>query len=147
MIQTLAIALAFLWAGIVIGGAWIAAPAKFTIDTLGLPQLLAVGQAQFLWLGRVELAFASALGASLFISLGASLFISRHPSTLIMIAIVVLVLQQLFVLPRLGLLTEARIAGTTPEQNHLHIAYMGLDAVKILCLIAAATLFTQSAQP
>lgn len=139
MIQTLAIALAFLWAGIVIGGAWIAAPAKFTIDTLGLPQLLAVGQAQFLWLGRVELAFASALGASL--------FISRHPSTLIMIAIVVLVLQQLFVLPRLGLLTEARIAGTTPEQNHLHIAYMGLDAVKILCLIAAATLFTQSAQP
>lgn len=135
MIQTLAMALAFLWAGIVIGGAWIAAPAKFTVDTLGLPQMLAVGQAQFLWLGRVELAFAATLGSSL--------LISRHPSTLVYFAIAALAMQHLFVLPRLGLLTEARIAGTAPEENHLHMVYVGLDAVKVLFLVAAATLFTQ----
>lgn len=135
MIQTLAIALAFLWAGIVIGGAWIAAPAKFTVDTLGLPQLLAVGQAQFLWLGRIELAFAAALGSSL--------LISRYPATLVYFAIATLAMQHLFILPQLGLLTEAQIAGTAPEENHLHIVYIWFDVLKVLFLVASATLFTQ----
>ncbi len=50
--------LASLWAGVVLGGSLIVAPAKFQVPSLTIPQLLEVGQAQFYWVGNAEIIFA-----------------------------------------------------------------------------------------
>ena len=123
-----------IWAGIVIGGAWIAAPAKFTVETLDMAELLAVGRVQFLWLGRVEIACV------VVVALG--FLASRTFSVAVALAIAASALQHVFVLPRLGLLTEARIAGIQPDAGqHLHLVYIGLDVIKVVCLLIGAALY------
>ena len=54
MIICIAIGLAFVWAGLSLGGNLIAAPAKFQVADLPLPIALQVGRAQFTWLGNAE---------------------------------------------------------------------------------------------
>ena len=123
--------LAVLWAGALLGGSFIAAPAKFTVETLSTAELLAVGRAQFHALAWAELALAVALLAAL---------LWRRPRRwwLAAVPIVIFAEQQLVLMPALDDRTLARIAGDSVEDSPLHLVYVVLETLKLLSLIALA---------
>ena len=56
---------ALVWAGVVIGGSLIAAPAKFRVPSLTSTTALEVGRAQFSWIGVSEAAMCNAIVLSI----------------------------------------------------------------------------------
>ena len=122
---------AVLWAGALLGGAFIAAPAKFTVETLTTAELLAGGRAQFQALAWAELVLAVALLAAL---------LWKRPRRwwLVAVPIVIFAEQQLVLMPALDDRTLARIAGDSVEDSPLHLVYVVLETLKLLSLIALA---------
>ncbi|MEM1237437.1 MAG: hypothetical protein AAGI10_10740 [Pseudomonadota bacterium] len=122
---------AALWAGALLGGSFIAAPAKFTVEALALPELLAVGQAQFQALAVAELLLAIVL-------VGVAIW--RRPVRwwLVLVPVIIFAEQQLMIYPALDARTEARIAGQAVGESHLHLIYVALEGVKFLSLVALA---------
>ena len=120
--------IAALWAGALLGGSFIAAPAKFTVDSLSLPQLLAVGQAQFQALAAAELVLAVLL-------IGLALWQRPRGWWLVLIPVVLFAIQQLGIYPILSARTEARIAREAVGESHLHLVYVGVELMKFLTLL------------
>ncbi len=124
-------ALAGIWAGTVVGGSLIAAPAKFTVDSLSLPLALEVGRAQFFWLGFGEAFLCACL-------LVCALFSSRARHRILVLPIVVFAVQRLYLMPMLNARTNEIIAGVAVPPSSLHLVYVALEIIKIalLCLFA-----------
>lgn len=124
-----------LWAGLLLGGSFIAAPAKFTVETLDLPELLAVGRAQFQALAWAELALAALLVLSLLLHRPPRWWLAAVP-------LVILAEQQLVLMPGLDARTVARIAGEAVEESGLHLFYVALEGGKLLGLLLAALIWS-----
>ncbi len=73
--------LALLWAGIVIGGSLIVAPAKFQAPSLTLTTALEVGQAQIHWLSVVEVVLCVGIILIIFVSSRFTLVLFAIPIT------------------------------------------------------------------
>ena len=131
-----------LWAGIVLGGSLIAAPAKFQAPSLELPVALEVGRAQFLWVG-----YAEAACAGLVIFLMATSALSKTLERVVLIsagsAIVLLIVQRLVLMPILNERTDAIIAGASVEPSQLHLVFIILEIIKLAILIFAGWLTVQ----
>ena len=124
-------ALALIWAGVSLGGSLVAAPAKFQAPSLELATALEVGRAQFLWIGITE--------AILCVSLVLSLLIWPASNWRWMAAPVCLfALQRLAVMPALDARTVEVIGGAAAGETHLHLAFVVLEALKFIMLIASA---------
>ncbi|GHB40015.1 hypothetical protein GCM10007094_31620 [Pseudovibrio japonicus] len=130
-----------LWAGVVLGGSLIVAPAKFQVASLTIPQLLEVGRAQFQWVGIAEIIFAALLILPLFyppirekLSLGAKCFL--------LAALAALIVQQGFVMPPLSERTQSLIVGEPVGSSYLHLVFVAVEILKISMLVASCVLLS-----
>lgn len=123
--------IAMLWAGTLLGGSFIAAPAKFTVETLTTAELLAVGRAQFHALAVAEYALA-------FLMVVAVIWLRPRRWWLCAVPLVILAEQQIMIMPALDARTVARIAGEAVEGSHLHLVYVALEVAKTAALIGSA---------
>jgi hypothetical protein len=128
-------ALLLLWAGVVIGVSFLAAPAKFDAPSLALPVALEVGREEFGLLNRVELGL---LAVTLILSLLA------RPRRIVwaglLLAGLVVLLQWAWLLPVLDARVDAVIAGETPPPAPWHTVYVVVECVKLLALLGTGWL-------
>jgi hypothetical protein len=123
-------AVILLWAGVLIGVSFLAAPAKFTAPSLSLPVALEVGRQEFHALNLGETGFAlvtlalAALarpGRTIWLGLG--------------LAAIVVVAQGLWLLPVLDARAETIIQGGTPPAAPWHSLYIAAEVLKLLALL------------
>lgn len=123
-------ALIMLWAGVVIGVSFLAAPAKFGAPGLSLPVAMEVGRREFgvLNLGEIALAVVA-------LALAAYARPERTIWVGLAIAAVIVALQALWFLPVLDARAEMIIRGETPQPAPWHGLYIGAEVVKLLALL------------
>ena len=121
--------LALIWAGMVIGGSMIAAPAKFQAPSLTLPVALEVGRAQFFWLGIGEGLLCAIFVLSMLLLGGVNRWLAAVP-------VLLLLVQRFAVMPPLDARTLQVIAGEAVGESQLHLLFVVLEVVKILVLLA-----------
>lgn len=115
--------IAGIWAGVSLGGALVAAPAKFTVPALSLEVGLQVGRAQFYWVGMIEITLCAILIASI-------VFLKIPKWYWSLLPISILVVQQIFVMPFLSDRTTQIVAGEIVSSSSIHIFYIALEIVK-----------------
>jgi Domain of unknown function (DUF4149) len=123
-------ALIMLWAGVLIGVSFLAAPAKFDAPGLSLPVAMEVGRREFGALNLIELALA--------VVTLALAFYARPERTIWLglgVAAVIVLVQWLWLLPVLDARAELIIRGETPEPAPWHALYIGAEVVKLLVLL------------
>jgi len=124
-------ALAGLWAGAVLGGSLVAAPAKFQAESLTLDVALDVGRAQFFWLALTEAVLCLALLASL-------VFLSGRRWIWALFATGLLVFQRLVLMPPLDARTLQVIAGEPAPDSSLHTVFIVIEIIKFFLLTGMA---------
>ena len=120
-----------LWAGLSLGGNLIAAPAKFQVSDLELALALQVGRAQFTWLGYAEWVF-------LVVLLVAGVMVRLPVYAFYLIPVVLFLIQQFWVMPRLNARSDIIIAGEMPVESNLHVVFIVLEILKFLTLAGTA---------
>jgi hypothetical protein len=123
-------ALIMLWAGILVGVAFLAAPAKFNAATLTLPVAMDVGREEFGALNRAEIVLAV-----LALALAAHARARRTIWLGLAIAAGVIALQGLWLLPVLDARAEMIIQGETPPRAPWHTLYIAVEVLKLLSLL------------
>lgn len=125
--------LALLWAGISIGVAFVATPAKFLAPSLSLPVALEVGRHTFRIYNALELGMAV-------VALGLALSSAARRRWLLAFAIPVLVViaQALWFIPALDARVLMIQGGQTPPPSLLHAGFIALEAAKLLALLGVA---------
>jgi hypothetical protein len=123
-------ALIMLWAGVLIGVSFLAAPAKFNATTLTLPVAMDVGRQEFGTLNVAEIALAAVT-----LALAAYARVERTIWYALAIAAGVVILQALWLLPVLDARAEMIIQGETPPSAPWHTLYITIEVVKLLALL------------
>lgn len=130
-IERLGAKLYVLWAGLSLGVAFLATPAKFLAPSLTLPVALEVGQQTFSVYNHVELAL---LGVILVMGVWSARRARWYASALL--PTVVVVVQALWVIPGLDLRIAAIQAGHSPlPPSNLHALYVGAEIAKLIWLL------------
>lgn len=131
--------MALLWAGLVLGGSLIAAPAKFQVEALSLPVALQVGRAQFLWVSIAEVCLLIAIGLLLVVQWRAN---ARFDAStwFLLLAAALFAVQHLLLMPLLQTRSERIIAGETVSESHFHLVYVVAECSKMIALVLAACL-------
>jgi len=131
-IEQLGAKIALLWAGLSIGVAFLATPAKFTAPSLTLPVALEVGQQTFRVYNGVELVLLLAL-----------LVLGRWSTTpsrwylAVLAPAAVILAQRFWLIPALDLRVLAIQNGQAPAPpSQLHTIYIAAEALKVLWLLA-----------
>ncbi len=122
----------FLWVGFVGAISFLEAWIKFRAPGVTIPIGLGIGRLVFSALNKVEWFFAIIIGANLLIS--KTRFFSIQ-NTLYFIAVLLLLLQSFWILPLLDARAELIIEGKTLPTSYLHFYYVGMEVVKIACLL------------
>jgi Domain of unknown function (DUF4149) len=127
------IALALLWAGMVLGVAFVAVPAQFAADGLTRPQGIDVTRQVFTRFDRIELGLAAA-------TLLLALLLRARPLLWSLLALLSLIvaLQSLWLLPVLDLRADQLLQGHEPAPGPWHGLFAGAEAVKLCALLAIA---------
>jgi hypothetical protein len=126
--HVVAMALPFVWLGLVIGISVIEAPLKFRAPGITTALALGIGRLVFRALNAVELLFAVVL--AIVISHAA-----RGAPLATFAVIAALLLVQVFLLrPRLDARAVRVIAGDDVPPSRLHLAYIALEGVKLVLL-------------
>ncbi|MDA7827183.1 hypothetical protein N9A67_03035 [Rhodobacteraceae bacterium] len=123
--------LMILWAGLALGGNMIAAPAKFQVISLSTAQLVQVGRAQFTWLGWAEMTLCFAI----------LMLLAKQrvwPSLAMTIVVSIFAIQQMWLQPMLQIQSDLLMSGGQPVKNHLHVAFILAETLKIGFLIWAS---------
>lgn len=132
--EKLALIIAAIYVGLLLGVSFFAAPIKFTADNVGMEQLLAVGKVTFQSFTWVEFAAFALLVAS-------TMKIRVNKVMVCMALLLLLLLIQKFgVLPGLDSRLDQTVAGSRPESSNLHNVYVILESIKlvILCYLTLA---------
>jgi len=128
-------ALIMLWAGVLIGVSFLAAPAKFGAAGLSLPAAMEIGRREFGALNLTEIALAVViLALAAYVRPGRAVWLGLG------LAAAIVVLQWLWLLPVLDARAELIIQGGTPEPAPWHALYIGADVLKLLALLIAGWL-------
>lgn len=129
--ESLAIKIVLLWAGLSLGVAFLATPAKFLAAPLTLPVALEVGQQTFKVYNWAQLVL-------LILVAGAAAAPGRRAAWTwrLLAPAVILGLQAFWLIPALDLRVAMIQAGGAPPASNLHILYVALEAVKVIWLLA-----------
>jgi len=122
--------LTLVWAGMVIGVSGLATPVKFAAPSLSLPVALDVGRTTFRFFTRVEWGLGLLL-----VLLTPSLRRRRLLLLPVLFIVATLLLQALYLLPRLDLRVAAIISGQMPPPSSLHAWYTAAEAGKLAALL------------
>jgi hypothetical protein len=122
--------LVWLWAGVLIGVSFVAAPVKFNAPSLTLPVAMDVGRQEFGALNLLEAGFAVATLTLAWLA---------RPSRLVWVglglAVAIVALQGLWLLPMLDARAEIIIQGGKPPPAPWHGLYIGLEIAKLAALL------------
>jgi hypothetical protein len=136
----LAIAAVFVWLGMVLAISFIEAPLKFRAPGIDLKLGLAIGRLVFRALNVCELLLAVVIAVALF----------THEGTVgldvaLGVAVAALLIQIVLVRPFLARRTSSVLAGEGEgRRSNGHFAYVALEVVKVIALIAAGVQMTTS---
>ena len=134
-------AVLLLWAGMLVGVSFLAAPAKFMAPSLSLPVAMEIGREEFHVLNVAETVCAlAALGLA---GLG-------RPGRLIWLGIavaaVLVPMQGLWLLPVLDARADLIIQGGTPPAAPWHSLYIVAEVLKLVVLLATGWLVLRRLQ-
>ena len=131
-----ATAVTFLWLGMVLAISFLEAPLKFRAPDVTVRIGLGIGRLVFRALNAVEAVLAVVLLVALVLDPS-----STAVTVTLGLAIVVLAAQLIAVRPRLTRRSDAVLAGRDDARaSHAHLLYVGLEAVKVLALLAGGVL-------
>lgn len=124
-----------LWAGVLIGVSFLAAPAKFMAPSLSLPVAMEVGREEFHVLNAVETGLALvALALAALGRPGRAIWLG------IAVAAVLMTIQGLWLLPVLDARAELVIQGGTPPTAPWHALYIAAEVLKLVALLVTGWL-------
>lgn len=130
-----AVALTFIWLGMVAAISFLEAPLKFRAPNVTLQIGLGIGRLVFRALNTVEVAFALVIGA----------IVVSGPTrggvtVAIAVAVAALAVQLVAVRPALTRRADKVLAGSDGPRSRAHYAYVALEAVKVIALVVAGIL-------
>jgi hypothetical protein len=131
----IAVAVTFVWLGMVLAISFLEAPLKFRAPNVTLPIGLGIGRLVFRALNTVEVGFALVI-----VAIVAS---GPTPPRIVVafaVAIAALAIQLIAVRPRLTRRSDRVLAGSDGHRSHAHYAYVGFEAVKSVALLVAGIL-------
>jgi hypothetical protein len=134
-----AVALMFVWLGMVLAVSFLEAPLKFRAPGVTLPIGLGIGRLVFRALNSAE--------SFLAVGILTGLAVGRPPIGVIVASAVVfiaLVAQLLGVRPRLARRSDAVLAGQNAPRSRTHYAYVALEEVKVIALADGGILLLSS---
>lgn len=131
----------FLWVGFVCAISFMEAWLKFRAPGVTIPIGLGIGRLVFSALNKVEWFFAIVIVINLLLT-KTSLISTQH--LLYFIPVILLLLQTIWLLPKLDARAELYIQGQTVSTSYLHFYFVGIEIVKVACLsIFGIALFTK----
>lgn len=129
----LLVAVPFTWLGMVLAISFVETPLKFRAPGITVPLGLGIGRLVFRALAVAELALAVALTAALVLTNGTGV-VGAAPWMLTALLWAVLAVQAGALRPRLDQRAGLVVAGENLPRSHLHLAYVALDAIKVVLL-------------
>lgn len=129
----------YIWLGMVLAISFLEAPLKFRAPGVTLPIGLGIGRLVFRALNVCEAVLAVAVLAGGFTaqkSGGAS----GAAMCVFVLAVVVLAVQVLLVRPALTRRSDSVLAGEDGPRSRAHLAYVGLEVVKVIALAVGGVL-------
>jgi hypothetical protein len=136
--SAIAVAITFVWLGMVLAISFLEAPLKFHAPNVTLQIGLGIGRLVFRALNTVEVAFALVIVAIL--AGGTAGPTPVRIAVAFAVAIAALAIQLIAVRPRLTRRSDRVLAGAEGPRSHAHYAYVGLEAVKTVALLVAGIL-------
>jgi hypothetical protein len=137
--SAVAAAATFVWLGMVLAISFLEAPLKFRAPGVTLPIGLGIGRLVFRALNTAEVILAAAVVAAL---------AAGSPPVRVIVPLAVamagLAAQLLLVRPRLTRRSNAVLADGEAPRSHAHYAYVALEAIKVLALLAGGILLLAS---
>ncbi|SPM43314.1 membrane protein [Mycobacterium numidiamassiliense] len=130
-----AVAVTFVWLGMVLAISFLEAPLKFRAPHVTLQIGLGIGRLVFRALNTVEVGFALVILA--IVVAGST---SPRVTAAFAVALAMLAVQLIAVRPRLTRRSDQVLAGLDAPRSRAHYAYIGLEAVKVIALIVAGIL-------
>ena len=131
----IAVALTFIWLGMVLAISFLEAPLKFRAPNVTLQIGLGIGRLVFRALNTVEVAFALVIGA-LMVSGPTRVGVA----VAIAVAVTALAIQLVAVRPALTRRADRVLAGSDGPRSHAHYAYVALETAKVIGLVVAGIL-------
>lgn len=129
----------FLWIGFVCAISFMEAWLKFRASGVTLPIGLGIGRLVFNALNKVEWVFAITIIGNIVFSKSQLL---SFQNLLYVFPLLLLIVQTLRILPMLDARAELHIQNQIVPPSNLHFYYVGMEAVKVICLtIFGITLF------
>lgn len=134
-----AVALTFIWLGMVLAISFLEAPLKFRAPGVTLQIGLSIGRMVFRALNTVEVLIAAGIA----IALGLS---DPRMGIVVIFAIAfgALIIQLAGVRPRLTRRSDAVLAGENAPRSHAHYVYVAFEVVKLVALIVGGILLLSS---
>ncbi|OBJ08317.1 hypothetical protein [Mycobacterium sp. 1465703.0] len=130
-----AVALTFIWLGMVLAISFLEAPLKFRAPNVTLQIGLGIGRLVFRALNTVEVAFALVIGAIVVSGPAAG-----GVTAAIAVAVAALAVQLVAVRPALTRRADKVLAGSEGPRSRAHYVYVALEAVKVVGLVVAGIL-------
>ena len=133
--SAVAVAVVFVWLGMVAAISFIETPLKFRAPGVTLPIGLGIGRLVFRAINRCEVVLAVVIVGAFAVEtppLGAAATAG--------VAVVMLIGQVLVVRPRLTRRSDAVLAGGEGPRSSAHWAYVGLELVKVAGLLISGVL-------
>ena len=136
---SVAVAVAFVWLGMVLAISFLEAPLKFRAPGVTIPLGLGIGRLVFRALNACEAVLATVIVIALLVR-------PRDAATvLLLLAVVVLVAQLLLIRPRLTRRSDAVLAGHEGDRSHAHVGYVVLESAKVALLLVGGILLMTGA--
>jgi hypothetical protein len=130
-VSAVAVAVTFVWLGMVLAISFLEAPLKFRAPGVTVPIGLGIGRLVFRVLNGVEAVLALLVVIALILDRPDVVALAA-----LALAVVVLVVQLAVVRPRLSRRTDLVLAGRDDvPRSHAHRAYVALEGVKVVSLL------------
>jgi hypothetical protein len=127
-----AVALTFVWLGMVLAISFLEAPLKFRAPGVTLQLGLGIGRLVFRALNAVEGILAAAILAALAAESPPAGAMAALAAAALMLAA-----QLVLVRPSLARRSDAVLCGQDAPRSHAHYAYIGLEAAKVIALLVS----------
>jgi hypothetical protein len=130
-------AMLFLWAGLLLGVAFVATPAKFLAPSLPMAQALDVGRWTFHVLAMVEWALVVLVALLLAMAWQSGASRIGLIAVLLAVAVALLASESFLLRPLLDARVLRIIAGESVPPSRAHQLYIAIDALRLVLILAA----------